>query len=530
MSAQKLGRADFYGATAILLALSLTLKALGVFQQALLAYLFGTSSALDAYLVSVSVPNVVINMLTAGSLSLVFVPLFSEYYARGEEAQAWHVASSLGNATVLLALVIVIAGALAAGPLVIALAPGFAVETHRLAVSLLLVQLPIVGLASASAMVKSVLYFFRRFFLPNLAYVLGSLALLSTVLLLQQRIGVYAVAWGTLLGGVVALAVQIIALRGVQPHYQPVLDLRETGVWRSGELLLGMTLAVVTVQVNIMVDRLFASYLPAGSVSVLEYAADFDKLIVSTFALSAATAAFPALSDLAALGRWAEFAARLRTVLTTVAMTVLPLAAGALALRENIIRAVLQRGRFGPEQTAAVAGALLGLMPALVAWALLYVALYALFARREVWPPVIILAGGLGLNAALDALLGPALGVSGLTLGTSLAAWVTCLLVWGLLLRRIEGLEPGCLGRDLFKIVAGALAAALAGQLVARLLEPRPAGAGLLAQGTVLGLALAAAGAVYGAVVLALRLDEAQRLVGWLAGALHLGPKTGKVG
>ena len=81
MTAQKPGPADFYGAAAILLALSLMLKILGVMQQALLAYLFGASRALDAYLVSVSVPNVVINMLTAGSLSLVFVPLFSEYYA-----------------------------------------------------------------------------------------------------------------------------------------------------------------------------------------------------------------------------------------------------------------------------------------------------------------------------------------------------------------------------------------------------------------------------------------------------------------
>lgn len=521
MTARKLGRADFYGATAILLTLSLTLKALGVVQQALLAYLFGTSRALDAYLVSVSVPNVVMNMLTAGSLSLAFVPLFSEFYARGDPDRAWRIASSLANTIVLLAVMVVGLGVLAASPIITLLAPGFDSPTHRLATTLLIILLPTVGLASASAMVKSVLYFFRRFFLPNLAYVLGSLALLGAVLLLQRRIGVYAVAWGTVLGGVVALAIQVVALRGVQPHYRPVLNLREAGLWRSGGLLLGMTLAVIAVQVNIMVDRFFASYLPAGSVSVLEYAADFDKLIVSTFALSAATAAFPALSDLAALGRRAEFAARLRTALTTVAMAILPLAAAALALRENIIRAVLQRGRFGPEQTAAVAETLLYLMPALVAWALLYVALYAFFARREVWPPVVILTGGLGLNAALDALLGPALGVPGLALGTSLAAWTTCSLLWGLLLRRVAGLEPGSLGRDLLKIVAGAAAAAPAGRLVAGLLESRLGGAGLLTHGVVLGLALAAAGAVYGAVVLALRLDEARRLLGWISGAVR---------
>jgi putative peptidoglycan lipid II flippase len=305
-----------------------------------------------------------------------------------------------------------------------------------------------------------------------------------------------------------------------------VLDLREAGVWRTGGLMLGMTLAVVAVQANIMVDRLFASYLPKGSVSVLEYAADFDKLIVSTFALSAATAAFPALSDLAALGRRGEYADRLRTTLLTVAMTVLPLAAAALAVREPIIRVVLQRGRFGPEQTAAVAEALLYLMPALVAWALLYVALYAFFARREVWWPVAILAGGLGLNAALDALLGPALGVPGLTLGTSLAGWTVCLLLWGLLLRRIEGLELGSLGRDLLKIAAGAAAAALACWLVAAGLESSLGSGGLVAQGTSLSLAVGAGALVYVGVVLTLGLDEAQQLLRWIGHRLRPGSRV----
>jgi putative peptidoglycan lipid II flippase len=526
VTAQRISRADFYGAATILLILSLTLKALGVVQQALLAYLFGASGELDAYLVAVSVPNIVINMLTAGSLSLAFIPLFSEYYAKGNEDQAWHIASSLGNATVLIAVATIGAGALAADPIVTALAPGFDASTHGLAVSLLIVQLPMVGLASVSAMVKSVLYFFRRFFLPNLAYLFGSLALLGTVALLHRQLGVFAVAWGAVLGGAVALAVQLVALRGVQPRYRLMIDLREAGVWRTGGLMLGMTLAVVAVQVNIMVDRLFASYLPEGSVSVLEYAADFDKLIVSTFALSAATAAFPTLSDLAALGRRDEYAERLRSTLLTVAMTVLPLAAAALAVREPIIRVVLQRGRFGPEQTAAVAQALLYLMPALVAWALLYVALYAFFARREVWAPVAILAGGLGLNAALDALLGPVLGVPGLTLGTSVAAWTACLLIWGLLLRRIEGLELRSLGRDLLKIAAGAAAAALASGLVAAGTESRLGGGGLIAQGASLGLALGAGVLAYGAVVLALRLDEAQQLLRWIGHRLRLGARV----
>lgn len=512
----KTGRADFYGAAVTLLALSLALKLLGVAQQALLAYLFGATSELDALLVAVSVPMLVINILASGSLSLAFVPLFSEYYARGQRQKAWFAASVVANVSVGVALMALVVGAAGAPTITRWLGPGFDAATHRLTTSLFIILLPTMALAALSAMVKSVLYFFRRFGPPNAAYVAGNLLLLGVVVWLHQELGVKAVAWGMVLSATVALGLQLVVLRGTNPSYHFSFDVRQAGVKQTGLLLLGMTVSIVAMQLNLIIDRAFASNLGEGNVSILEYAADFDKLIVSTFALAAAAAIYPTLSDLFSQAREQEFADRLTETVLTVGLAVLPLAAVTLVLRQEIIAIVLQRGHFGPGETEAVAEVLVHLMPALVAWAFLYTALYAFFARRQSFAPVVVLLAVLAGNAALDAWLGPLLGVPGLTLATSIVAWGGTATLWTLLLRRVPAMNMRRLVVAMAKIALGAMLAGVICWLVAtRMQNALPAASAMTALLTT-AVSAGCAGLVYALALWLLRVREAQWLAAWV--------------
>lgn len=513
----RVGRSDFYGAAATLLVLSLALKILGVVQQALLAYLFGANGELDAFLVAVSMPMLAVSILSSGSLSLAFVPLFSEYHSRGEQDNAWLSASVVANWSIAVALIVLLVGTIGAPAIARWLGPGFDAPAQRLTTSLFVILLPTVGLATLSAMIKSVLYFFRRFGPPNLAYVIGSLLLLGTVLLLHRHIGVRAVAWGMVLSASVAVAIQLLVLRRVKPRYRFSFDVRLVGVRQTGLLLLGMTLSIVAMQLNLVVDRAFATRLGAGSVSILEYAADFDKLIVSTFALSAAAAIYPILADLFSWAREQEFADRLSATVQTVALAVLPLATVALVLRRQIIGVVLQRGEFGPAQTEAVAKVLICLMPALVAWAFMYTGLNAFFARRESSVPVAVMLGVLAVNAGLAAWLGPILGVPGLALGTSISAWAGNGVLWGVLFRQVTATRLRSLGIELAKISLAAVLSGFACWGVAWLVQGWLPADGLTGRATALALAGGAAAAAYAVALRLLGVDEARPLARWAA-------------
>ena len=67
----------------LLAALSLLIKPVNFLKDVVVAALFGTTAAKDAFLVAWTLPDVISSLVTEG-LSGVLVPIFSEYSSKGE--------------------------------------------------------------------------------------------------------------------------------------------------------------------------------------------------------------------------------------------------------------------------------------------------------------------------------------------------------------------------------------------------------------------------------------------------------------
>ena len=116
------------------------------------------------------------------------------------------------------------------------------------------------------------------------------------------------------------------------------------------------------VQVSAYVDSLLATLLPVGSVAALTYAQVLYTLPISLFGMSMSAAELPAMSG-AMAGREDRAAAlrtRLHAGLRRIAFFVVPSAAAFLALGDVIAAALLQTGRFRPEDAVYVWGILAG--------------------------------------------------------------------------------------------------------------------------------------------------------------------------
>ena len=79
------------------------------FTQVITASLFGAGAGMDAFLAASAVPQYVIAVLL-GSLGFVFVPVFVDYLSTGRENEAWQMASSIINLSIIVLSVIVILG------------------------------------------------------------------------------------------------------------------------------------------------------------------------------------------------------------------------------------------------------------------------------------------------------------------------------------------------------------------------------------------------------------------------------------
>ena len=107
---------------------------------------------------------------------------------------------------------------------------------------------------------------------------------------------VLVLAWAVFAGGLLQLAFQVpFLLRlGRMPRWR--IDLKHPGVRRVLTLMAPAAFGVSVSQISILINQVFASFLPTGSVSWLYYADRLMELPAGVLGVAAGTILLPSLS------------------------------------------------------------------------------------------------------------------------------------------------------------------------------------------------------------------------------------------
>ena len=482
------------------------------------AYYFGVSGLINAFTVAIQIPNLVRALVADAALSGAFVPVFSELLERGEKKRAWRVASTLFWLTLL-----VLGGVTA---LFILLAPllmrpfGDPGGDLDLAVGLSRVLFPIVVLLGLSGIVVGILNTYHHFALPALAPVAWNLVIILGLVIGVPRIDdesgqLYLYAGVVVLGTLVQLLLPIPWLRRLDGSLTMVIDWRDPAVRRVLALMLPVTLTIGLVNVNFLVDTLFASRLldPELAPAAIDKAFRLYMLPQGIFAVAVTTVLFPTLARLAARGDTGGPPAYSgRRVCGRSPSSSFPAGLLSIVLAEPIVRLVYQRGEFTAEDTVIVAQCLQAFSIGLVFNGWMLILNRSFYAVQTNWTPTAIALGAVALNAIFDTIF-YRLGIWGIPLATSTVNVVaaTVLLV---MMRRRVGLEH--VGRTLGVVARIALRR--------RCSRPRRrfspgtgstpgSGESVLAQLVSLGAAFVAGGLVYVGAARALGLRELEALL-----------------
>ncbi len=491
-------------------------RVLGLVREMVSAYFFGVTGLINAFTVAIQIPNLVRALVADAALSGAFVPVFSELLERGEKQRAWRVASTLFWMTLL-----VLGGVTA---LFILLAPllmrpfGDPGGDFDLAVGLSRVLFPIVVLLGLSGIVVGILNTYHHFALPALAPVAWNLVIVVGLLLGVPQIDdesrqLYLYAAVVVLGTLVQLLLPIPWLRRLDGRLTMVVDWRDPAVKRVLVLMLPVTLTIGLVNVNFLVDTLFASRLldPELAPAAIDKAFRLYMLPQGVFAVAVTTVLFPTLARLAARDDFGGLRRALDGGLRQIAFLLVPAGLLSIVLAEPIVRLVYQRGEFTSDDTVIVAQCLQAFSIGLVFNGWMLILNRSFYAVQTNWVPTGIALGAVALNAAFDAVF-YRLGIWGIPLATSTVNVVAAGVLLVMMRRRV-GLEhvQGTLGVVARVAVAGAVAAALA--YLAWLGLDELLGHALVAQVVSLGAAFAVGGLVYLGLARALGLRELEALL-----------------
>ena len=423
----------------------------GLVRELLIAATFGANALTDAFNVAFRIPNLFRRLFGEGAFSQAFVPVLAASKAQhGDEETRLLIdrtTTVLGGTLLLISLL----GVAAAPALVWAMASGLKQNPHgfEVAVEMTRWMFPYIAFMSLVALAAGVLNTWRRFAVPAATPVLLNLCMIGAAWLGApwfKRLGIepiYALAGGVLLGGVLQLGAQWMALKKL--GLMPRVTLRWSALrdaWTDpgtknilrlmGPALLGVSVAHLSMLINTQI----ASHLAPGSVSWVTYADRLMEFPTAMLGVALGVVLMPQLAGARASGDTAKYSAMLDWGLRLVVLLAVPCAIALIAFAKPLVAVLYHYGAMSAHDVQQITYALMGWGVGLIGIVAIKVLAPGYYANLDTKTPVRIAIVVLVTTQLLNVVLVPVFAHAALTLSIGIGALINSAWLLGGLLSR----------------------------------------------------------------------------------------------
>ena len=462
-------------------------KLLGFIRQLIIARQFGLSSELDAFNAANNLPDLIFALISGGALAIAFIPVLSEYLEEQGRPIMWDLFSRVANlvflATALLsALIAIFAGQLVGWQL--GIAPGFVETQQALVIDLMRINLIATLLFSVSGLVIAGLQANQHFLLPALARSMYDVGTLFGVIILAPQtgyqigpvtlpafgMGIFGLAYGTVLGALLFLLIQVPGLIRYQFRWVPKINLRHPGVQQVLRVMgprIGTVFFIYLVLIYIP-DNI-ASRLLTGSITALAYGWLIMQLPETLIGTAIGTALLPTISEQIAREERGVFTQSLNRAMRVILALTLPVS----LLLAMVLRPMVAVFGFDPVGTEMVVWTARAFLVGLAGHALLELTARGFYAQQDAVTPLWASALMMVTFSVLALVISQLIGVAGVALANALAFTGEAVLLLYLLNRKFPGLLQ--FGSTLTRVVMASVVAALLVYLILSLPLPIPA-------------------------------------------------------
>jgi putative peptidoglycan lipid II flippase len=484
----------------------------GLVRDIIIAGLFGAGFGTDAFFIAFTIPNLLRRFFAEGSLTAAFVPTFADAYHRQGKEEAQKILNICWTLLLLVMLAVTALGILGSPWVVQAIGFGFAAVEGKLELTDFLNRLmfPYIFFISLVALLTGVLNVLGHFFVPALSPVFLNLAMILSAVVLAPyfSVPITALAVGVLVGGVIQLLIQFPVLRRHGMRLRFDFDFRHPAVVRIVRLMLPGLFGVAIYQINVVVTRLLASFLPEGSVSYLYYGQRLFEFPQGIFIASLAQAILPAMSRQSSLGDQEGVKESLRFALLLIILVMFPAAVGLMFCAVPIFSLFFMSGAFQYHDVVQSALALSAYAPGLLFVGISRVVVPAFYAMQDTRTPVLISFWTLLVNVACGLLLMGPMGHTGLALALTISAVFNAFALTWALRRKVGRLGLAPIGNSLLRVVPATAIMAVAVWFILGL-GTWTADGDILRKAIILSAALAVGGGIYAAACIVFKIPAA---------------------
>ncbi len=491
-------------------------RIIGLGREVLAGSYFGTSGAFSAFTIAFQVPNLLRQLVADQAITSAFVPVFTQLLEEKKKAEAFRLASTF------FFLITAVLGSITAffiifAPLIMPLFTGseFSGALDDLVSGLSRVLFPIVVLLGLNGLCVGILNAYDHFVIPALAPLVWNLVIIGVLVgtrpLFSEGDEMYAYAIGVLAGTVVQFSMAFPVLRAYGFRWTLRIDLRDKLIGSVIRLMIPVTISLGLINFSLVINATVGSLVSEQAPRAIDAAFRIYMLPQGMFSVALATVLFPTLARLAVRGDIAGLRRTTANGVRQISMLLIPAAAFTMVLSVPITRLVYQRGEFGPESTALVASALLWFSFSLPLNGINLLLTRTFFSIKRPWLPT----GWAGLNVVLNLGVSLALyepfGIPGVVLGTTAGNLGMLAGQTWFLRRELHGIEGRATVVSIAKMLGAAAVLAGIGYGVWWALDAA-LGRALWAQIVSVGSAIALGSAAYVALMIAMKIPEAEQI------------------
>jgi putative peptidoglycan lipid II flippase len=403
-------------------------RLLGIVRELLMVEFLGASALSDAFLTAFKIPNSLRKVFAEGALSAALVPTLVKT-VRHDGKQGINRMMTLSFLT-FEGLVLLLCGLVVwkAEVVVRAIAPGFS-ETQILNTApLLQILMPFILFISSSALLAGAMQAVGNFVMAAASsIILNTVFVLALLACLKFGWPVTAFCWLIIAGGLLQFICHVSMYFKLHFNFASVTWKDIQAFWPVlGKFLLCLP-SVSVVEISIFIDTSFASFLPAGSISLIHYANRFVGIPLGVFAVAFSTILLPYFSRIGSYAprRLSFFVLESAKLIfwVTIPATLL-----MIFFAQDIFKTIFLSSKFSMVQVVSASHILMMCVLGLFFLSLNKILLNVYYSLHNTLIPALISMVATSINIALNFLVLRSWGAVGLALATNVSLVVQTLL------------------------------------------------------------------------------------------------------
>ncbi|WP_315117520.1 murein biosynthesis integral membrane protein MurJ [uncultured Clostridium sp.] len=506
--------------SAIVMLLIILGKFFAIVRDALVAAKFGATYTADIYNFSIGI----VYLLTTISygLTTTFIPLNTDHINNYTREKRNRFVNNVINSYSIFTILVTVIIFFLSKYIVLTFGSGFSKDPVIFNTSVSVVRLMVLSLifVSLQSVITGVLQSHNEFYEPAAMSIVSNVVFIVYLVFFTEKYGIYGFALATVIGFLAQLLINIPKYKKLGYKYESYIDLKDEELKKMVNLMLPVIISTSLIQLNNFINRAFAVNIFEGAVTALDLSNKLNTLAYEVFAIGIAMVIYPTLSRYASGENLKEYKKALLKGINVIFIIMVPAAVAIAILRIPLITLLFKRGAFDDRAVTLTANALLFYSPAMIAYGLRDVLNKAFYSVKDTNTPMINSFIGIIINIGINILLVKYMGVSGLTLATSISSAIITIVMLIKLDRKLNGINLRYIFTSLLKIVFASL---IMGVIIFIINNKVNLLFGMNMKGSLISLisSLILGSAVYFGIIYLLKIEEFLYLINLVKDKIH---------